>query len=67
MARRGRPGRSPGETLLDLVRKAGDTRFGRDHGFAAIRSVADFQARVPLRTYEDLWDEYLKDAVPRLR
>ena len=29
-------------------------RFGRDHGFDAIRTVADFQRAVPLRRYEAL-------------
>jgi hypothetical protein len=51
-------------TLLALVRRAAATRFGRDHGFAEIRSIADFQRRVPLRTYEDLWENYLKDRYP---
>ena len=37
-------------TLLALVRKARGTRFGRDHGFGSIRSVADFRLAVPLRT-----------------
>ena len=41
--------------LLRLVRRAQDTRFGRDHGFASIRSVADFQRQVPLRRFEDYW------------
>ncbi len=41
------------------------TRFGRDHGFGSIRTVADFQARVPLRTYEDLWRDYLQADYPR--
>jgi hypothetical protein len=50
--------------LLRLVRKAQDTRFGRDHGFDSIRSVADFQRAVPLRTYETLWNDYLKAAYP---
>ena len=53
-------------TLLDLLHKARDTRFGRDHGFGTIRSVEEFQARVPLRTYEDLWNAYLKEAYPVL-
>ncbi|HEY2156464.1 MAG TPA: GH3 auxin-responsive promoter family protein [Isosphaeraceae bacterium] len=53
-------------TLLDLVRKAAGTRLGRDHEFASIRSVEDYQARVPLRTYEDLWDAYLKETYPVL-
>ena len=50
--------------LLRLVRAAEATRFGRDHGFGSIRTVADFQARVPLRTYEALWADYLRDAYP---
>ncbi len=47
-----------------LVRRASETRFGKDHGFAAIKSVADFQARVPLRTWEAMWTDYFKDALP---
>lgn len=50
--------------LLHLVRQACGTRFGRDHGFARVRSVADFQKAVPLRTYEDLWTRYLHDQYP---
>ena len=37
-----------------LIRRGQYTRFGRDHGFGAIRTHADFVQRVPLRTYEDL-------------
>ena len=59
-------GRAQDDTLLRLVRTAADTRFGRDHDFARIRSVADFQARVPIRDYEWFWDDYWKDAYPRL-
>ena len=50
--------------LLELIRKARATRFGRDHGFPAIRSVSEYQASVPVRTYEQLWDEYLKSRYP---
>ncbi len=50
--------------LLKLV-IAKETRFGRDHGFAG-NSVADYQARVPLRTYGQHWDEYWKEPFPRL-
>ncbi|KAA5606719.1 GH3 auxin-responsive promoter family protein [Roseospira marina] len=53
-------------TLLGLVRRARATRFGRDHGFDRIRSVADFQARVPLRRWEDMWDGYWQDPFPVL-
>ena len=47
--------------LLRLVRHAQETRFGRDHGFASLRSVADFQRQVPLRRFEDFWGDYGKD------
>src|SRR4051812_37843072 len=51
-------------TLLALVRKARGTRFGRDHSFGSIRSVADFQRAVPLRSYEDVWRLYFRDQYP---
>ncbi len=50
--------------LHSLIHKARKTRFGRDHGFGAIRSVADFQKAVPLRTYEDVWKLYFRDQYP---
>ncbi|MBK8175494.1 MAG: GH3 auxin-responsive promoter family protein [Rhodospirillales bacterium] len=52
--------------LLKLVRAAEATKFGRDHGFANIQSVAHYQVQVPLRTYAQHWDEYWKDAFPRM-
>jgi hypothetical protein len=52
--------------LLKLVRHARDTRFGREHDFAGVRSVADYQARVPLRTYEAFWADYWGPSFPRL-
>ncbi|MEJ5277105.1 MAG: GH3 auxin-responsive promoter family protein [Thermogemmata sp.] len=54
-------------TLLSLIRRAAATRFGQDHDFSRLLSVADYQARVPLRHYEDFWTEYWKDTYPRLR
>ena len=53
-------------TLLKLVNKAADTAFGRIHAFKQINSIADFQARVPLRDYESFWAEYWRAAYPRL-
>lgn len=52
------PGEAQQRVLLSLLARAGRTRFGRDHGFAEIRSVADFQRRVPLRRYEDFAEHY---------
>lgn len=54
------------DTLLRLVRHAAATRFGRDHGFASVRSVTDFQRRVPLREYEQFWKDYWQPAFPHL-
>ncbi len=53
-------------TLMRLVRKARRTRFGRDHDFSRIASVADYQARTRVREYGWFWDTYWKDAYPRL-
>ena len=52
--------------LLTLVRHAAHTKFGRDHNFAAIRDVADFQAAVPLRRYETMWRDYWQPSFPVL-
>lgn len=40
-------------TLLRLVARARRTVFGREHGFDAIRSLADYQRRVPVRDYTE--------------
>lgn len=39
--------------LVSLARTAARTAFGRDHDLAAVRSVADFQRRVPLVQFRD--------------
>jgi hypothetical protein len=53
--------------LLRLVRRAARTRFGIAHGFGRIGSVAEFQARVPLRRYEQFWEEWWREPYPVLR
>lgn len=45
-------------TLSALLRRAAETRFGRDHGFAGLDGIEAFQAAVPLRRYEDFWPVY---------
>ena len=37
--------------LADLLEFNGDTEFGRRHGFAAIRTLKDFRAAVPVQDY----------------
>jgi hypothetical protein len=54
-------------TLTRLLRRAAGTRFGRDHGFAGIRSISQYQDQVPLRRYEDFWRDYWQPAFPVLR
>jgi hypothetical protein len=55
------------QTLLRLVHQARDTRFGRNHDFARIRSLADYQTRVPLRDYEAFWTDYWSASFPRIQ
>jgi len=52
--------------LQRLVAHACETRFGHDHDFSGIAKVGDFQARVPLRRYEDFWRDYWQGPFPRL-
>lgn len=42
------------ETLFKLVERAKNTHFGKQYGFNRIKSVTDFQSRVPLCDYEQL-------------
>jgi hypothetical protein len=51
------------EMLFGWVRRCRETRFGRDHGFGEIRSVADYRRRVPIARY-DYFAPYI-DAVAR--
>lgn len=52
------PARCQRRILLGLVHKAQATRFGRDHDFRRIRSVADYRRLVPLYSRAELWREY---------
>ncbi len=39
--------------LLNLLRHNAETEFGRRYAFNSIRSIAEYQARVPFSTYDD--------------
>lgn len=43
--------------LLGILRRNAQTAFGRAHEFASIRSVDEYQRRVPLRTYDGFAEE----------
>jgi hypothetical protein len=53
-------------TLLDFVRRAATTTFGKKHGFASIRTVADYQKQVPIRDYDAFWTEFWQGVYPNL-
>ncbi len=63
---RAKPAETQTRELLALTAKARDTKFGRDHDFANIKSVPDFQKRVPLRRFEDFWTDYWEPVFPHL-
>jgi len=50
--------RRPRATQLRVLRRIvaaqRDTRFGREHGFASIRSLEEFRRCVPVQTYESI-------------
>ncbi len=50
------------EVLFGLIDMARNTEFGRQYQFDTITSVAEFQKRVPLQTYEEIkpWVEKLE-------
>src|SRR5688500_16247218 len=48
------PERYQRETLLGILAANSGTTYRREHDFARLRSVADFQSAVPVNTYEEL-------------
>jgi hypothetical protein len=52
--------------LLYNINKAKNTKFGKDHDFTSIRSIEEYQTAVPLRTYEQFWNNYFKPEFPKI-
>ena len=48
------------DILRRLVKKAVNTKFGRDHEFTNISNYEDFKKKVPIRDYESI-KHYIKD------
>ena len=48
------PHQAQKNTLKKLLTRAQNTQFGKDHGFASIKSYKEFQQKVPIRDYEGL-------------
>jgi hypothetical protein len=49
-----KPAESQKKIFRSIINKAKNTVFGKDHGFADIRSYDDFKKQVPIRDYEGL-------------
>lgn len=49
-----RPEETQQKVFRDLISRAKETRFGKDHGFEEIYSPEDFAKKVPVRDYEEL-------------
>lgn len=69
-ARFGRALRDPAAAqaaiLQRIIRENRETAFGREHGFAEIRTAADFRARVPVRDFAamEAWIRRAGDGEP---
>ena len=50
------------KTLKKLIRKAKDTRFGKEHNFKSIYDYEDWKKNIPIRDYEGL-SSYIKKIV----
>jgi hypothetical protein len=60
------PARCQRRILLGLIHQAQSTRFGSDHDFRRIRTLADYRRLVPLRTRAELWRDYWQPVYPHL-
>jgi len=62
------PERAQAEVLARLLRRHAETAFGREHGFAWIRTPADYARRVPVRDYEAFrpYVERIASGTPRV-
>jgi hypothetical protein len=49
-----KPREAQQEKLLEIVGRNRNSVYGREHGFDAVRSIEDYQSRVPKNTYETL-------------
>ncbi len=48
------PSATQEETLSSFIKKSADTEFGRSHDYSSIKSISDYQNKVPIQTYEDI-------------
>ena len=51
------------ELLMKILQDNKDTAYGRKYDFASIKTIEDYQKKVPLITYEDI-KPYIDKAYP---
>ncbi len=51
------PNEVQNELLFELLDKAKDTEYGKIHDFKSIKTYKDFNDRLPIVTYEDIYDK----------
>ena len=61
---RQKPAKRQEYVLSAMLGNAAGTLFGKEYDFSSIKSVSEYQSRVPLRTYEDFWSEYWEKPFP---
>lgn len=54
------------ETLLQLCRRSHKTQFAKKHELHEVRTIEDFQRRVPIRTYDEMRAEVWGDEFPNI-
>ncbi len=50
--------------LKKIINQGSGCKFFKDHNLNPRMSVEEYQQAVPLRTYENFWDEYMKSDFP---
>lgn len=60
--------RAQSRLLVRLLRRNSNTEYGREYDFGSIRTVAEYQSRVPLTTYDDYrpWIEHIGHGRPAI-
>ncbi|GGE61904.1 GH3 family domain-containing protein [Actibacterium pelagium] len=54
------------DLLRKLLAKASKTKFGKAHNFDEIEDIEDFQRNVPIRGYDQFWQEWWQPDFPEL-
>lgn len=48
------PAAAQHKKLMEIMRRNENTEYGKQYDFASVKTLSDFQARVPVVTYEDI-------------